>query len=237
MKSTDLNERTESEFRKDFVKGVRKMNSQKEIPDYAAEDSAHVASEADYNADQIADSLQEAEMEENVADSLEHRERKVTKGLAWLIGIAAVFAICMMVTGLVSREDPLLSSRSDSRQAAVESASKGGKVAEAGFLYVSRGVKGAAAKAGDMASKAGAAVAGAARQGVAAAGAAVNKLAKSASGNLSDATAKGKAYSDRIEEEAREVIRGEFGNNPSRKAALGADYAAVQARVNQILNR
>lgn len=227
MKSTDLNERTESEFRKDFVKGVRKMNSQKEIPDYAAEDSAHVASEADYNADQIADSLQEAEMEENVADSLEHRERKVTKGLAWLIGIAAVFAICMMVTGLVSREDPLLSSRSDSRQAAVESASKGGKVAEAGFLYVSRGVKGAAAKAGDMASKAGAA----------AAGAAVNKLAKSASGNLSDATAKGKAYSDRIEEEAREVIRGEFGNNPSRKAALGADYAAVQARVNQILNR
>lgn len=34
---------------------------------------------------------------------------------------------------------------------------------------------------------------------------------------------------------ARRVIAGEFGNGDARRAALGGDYAAVQARVNEIL--
>lgn len=42
-------------------------------------------------------------------------------------------------------------------------------------------------------------------------------------------------YQSRIEREAREVIHGDYGVNPGRKAMLGADYAAVQARVNQLL--
>lgn len=45
----------------------------------------------------------------------------------------------------------------------------------------------------------------------------------------------GSADDDRIEREARQVIHGDFGVNPGRKAKLGADYAAVQARVNQLL--
>ncbi len=39
----------------------------------------------------------------------------------------------------------------------------------------------------------------------------------------------------RIEREAMEVIHGDYGDNPVRQAKLGKDYAAVQARVNEIL--
>lgn len=45
-----------------------------------------------------------------------------------------------------------------------------------------------------------------------------------------------KAYQDRIEKEALEVIHGDYGNNPGRAEKLGPDYAAVQARVNQLLH-
>ncbi|XCB31063.1 hypothetical protein RQN30_10755 [Arcanobacterium hippocoleae] len=39
-----------------------------------------------------------------------------------------------------------------------------------------------------------------------------------------------------VEQAARAVIAGKYGNGEQRKAVLGANYAAVQARVNQILN-
>lgn len=38
-----------------------------------------------------------------------------------------------------------------------------------------------------------------------------------------------------VEQAARAVIAGKYGNGAQRRAALGANYAAVQARVNQIL--
>ena len=41
-----------------------------------------------------------------------------------------------------------------------------------------------------------------------------------------------------IDEIAREVIRGKWGNNPERKRRLesaGYDYNAVQKRVNQLM--
>ena len=44
----------------------------------------------------------------------------------------------------------------------------------------------------------------------------------------------GSADDDRIEREARQVIHGALAH-PRPKAKLGADYAAVQARVNQLL--
>lgn len=37
-----------------------------------------------------------------------------------------------------------------------------------------------------------------------------------------------------IEEKARQVISGEFGNGADRKRALGAEYAAIQAKVNEM---
>ena len=41
--------------------------------------------------------------------------------------------------------------------------------------------------------------------------------------------------SDDVDELARRVIAGEFGNGAARKAALGDRYAEVQARVNEML--
>lgn len=38
-----------------------------------------------------------------------------------------------------------------------------------------------------------------------------------------------------IDDLARRVINGEFGNGEARKAALGDKYSAVQARVNEML--
>ena len=38
-----------------------------------------------------------------------------------------------------------------------------------------------------------------------------------------------------VDDLARRVINGEFGNGEARKAALGERYAEVQARVNEML--
>ena len=38
-----------------------------------------------------------------------------------------------------------------------------------------------------------------------------------------------------VDDLARRAIAGEFGNGDARRAALGADYDAVQARVNEML--
>jgi hypothetical protein len=40
-----------------------------------------------------------------------------------------------------------------------------------------------------------------------------------------------------IEEIAKEVIKGKYGNGKERKEALGSDYNAVQAEVNKIISR
>ena len=40
-----------------------------------------------------------------------------------------------------------------------------------------------------------------------------------------------------VEEQARQVIRGRFGNNPERRRRLGADYAVIQKRVNEMMRR
>ena len=40
-----------------------------------------------------------------------------------------------------------------------------------------------------------------------------------------------------IDDLARRAINGEFGNGDQRRAALGSNYAAVQARVNQMLGQ
>lgn len=197
-----------SEMRKEFVKGVRRMDRQKEIPDFASQDKAEAARLA-------AQDMREAQAEETIADSVESTERRSSKGLAWLVGIAAVFAICIMIAGLLGRDDTPLSSRGDNRTAMLTSTSPDSlQFQSTQIVYVSEGTQPLA------------------------------KAAQAASGQVAKAAVKpaatassSQAYDDRIEREAREVIHGDFGNNPGRKAALGADYAAVQARVNQILHR
>lgn len=53
-------------------------------------------------------------------------------------------------------------------------------------------------------------------------------------GSASGGSSSGGAGAD-IEALARAVIRGDYGNGDARRAALGASYDAVQARVNEIL--
>ena len=55
-------------------------------------------------------------------------------------------------------------------------------------------------------------------------------LAGGSSGGASQAPA-----ADDVDDLARRVIAGEFGNGAARKAALGDRYAEVQARVNEML--
>ena len=38
-----------------------------------------------------------------------------------------------------------------------------------------------------------------------------------------------------VEAEALKTIRGDYGNNPDRRQRLGQNYAAVQARVNELM--
>lgn len=53
---------------------------------------------------------------------------------------------------------------------------------------------------------------------------------------LGAGSSSGSSPSVDIDDLARRTIAGEFGNGEARKAALGSNYAAVQARVNQMLS-
>lgn len=61
----------------------------------------------------------------------------------------------------------------------------------------------------------------------------VNRLLGGGSGGSADAGAHG---SEDVDGLARRVIAGEFGNGEERKRHLGANYAAVQRRVNEMLS-
>ena len=54
-------------------------------------------------------------------------------------------------------------------------------------------------------------------------------------GGGSQGSSDGNAASADIEALAQAVIRGDYGNGEERKRRLGSLYAAVQARVNEIL--
>lgn len=156
---------------------------------------------------------------ENGPQSKREREsNRAVKGSAWLLGIVAVFAIAILFAWLVGRDDSPMSSRSNlSQEYALSSTRHQGTVAKAGVsgqqISAATAANGVTVKNVKVVSKT--------------APAAVAPEKNSALSSMSDA--------DRIEEEAREVIHGDFGVNPGRKARLGADYAAVQARVNQLL--
>lgn len=58
---------------------------------------------------------------------------------------------------------------------------------------------------------------------------------RAASAGTSSTASGGVASTGRIDELAHLVIAGKYGNGDERRTRLGAQYAAVQARVNQIL--
>lgn len=165
----------------------------------------------------------------NDADELKDAPQR-TKGAAFYVGIVAVLGLCVLFAWLLAKENPLVSNR-DSGAAYSSVKVTDGTMANPSldnerFSFTS--AQSSAAGAQPVAVKKEVKVvkpAAASTSGIASA-AAVQTTAKS-----------GSAYDDRIEREAREVIHGDFGDNPGRRKALGADYAAVQARVNEILHQ
>lgn len=159
------------------------------------------------------------------------------KGSAWLLGIVGVFAVAILVAWLVGMHDSPLSSRSDARQAAALSAvgtpldpSLSMRSVQTPTQFVAilipSGGAGVSQNVGKQTSDI---------SGDAASSANASSSVAVTSGTSSSSSASA-ADEDRIEKEAREVIQGDFGDNPERKLKLGGDYAAVQERVNEILH-
>lgn len=216
MESNDFSSRpgkenaSEAGFKKDFVRGVRENNARKKIPDFAAEE--------------YEDEAKEVEMEETIADSIEDNEKRSGKGLAWLIGIVAVFAICMGIAAWVGHAGSHVAGHGE-RTAALSATPGSANASGEGATYYSVTEEIISV---DSVESAVSDAAGNVKNAMATAASGVKSAASKAVGSQSD--------EDRIEREAREVIQGDYGNNPERKEALGADYAAVQERVNEILH-
>lgn len=189
---------------------------QKEIEDLSAKEDSRRDMEGLSEKD-------EALMYDNGPESPEERHsNEAVKGVAWLFGIVAVFAVAILLTWIVGHHSPVMD-RSSERQAYALShgqPSLKGQIAnpaeKAGAQFMAILVPANSPKSSF---------------------ATTNSSAKtSAADGVANKPAVSQTDYDRIEREAREVIHGDFGDNPGRKAKLGADYAAVQARVNQILH-
>ena len=168
-------------------------------------------------------SMEEAEMYGNGPDApAERLSNNAVKGGAWLLGIVGVFAVALVVALLVGEHNGPLSSRSEARQEMALSQPQqplnpGTLAPQTAYQFVAVLIPSQGAGSGNVA-------------------AAQSKASAAASSVTASASATSDVDASRIEREAREVIHGDFGDNPGRREKLGADYAAVQARVNQILN-
>lgn len=179
---------------------------------------------------------EEAQLFDNGPDAPSERlSNGAVKGSAWLLGIVGVFAVALLVAWLIGMHDSPLSSRSDARQLAALSSGQAplnpalsSRCVQSPGQFVAILVPSGSVKAsGETRQKA--------EKGYENSGK-VESNASSASSTGGGASA-ASADEDRIEKEAREVIQGDFGDNPGRKLKLGGDYAAVQARVNEILHK
>ncbi len=162
----------------------------------------------------------EALRNEIAHEALEEKHaNEAVKGVAWLFGIVAVFALAILITWIIGSQSPFLD-LSIERQAAT--------------LAHQQPLRGQVSKIPEKTTAQFMAILvpnnGTQTPNTKTAEATTETTANSSS------TAMSQADLDRIEREAREVIHGDFGVNPGRKAKLGADYAAVQARVNEILH-
>lgn len=192
------------------------------------------------------DKTVEAELFDNGPESPDERiENGAVKGVAWLGAIIGVFALAILIAALFNVNPSPSAQKSQPARTAMQSA----------FISAPGAQAGASAAKGKYAAN----VAKSSAQPVVLqtitvigqeTGNAINNAASKASAAVSNVAAKAssvkdqaasaasmsKADMDRIEKEALEVIHGDYGNNPGRAAKLGADYALVQARVNQLMH-
>lgn len=155
----------------------------------------------------------------------ERRSNEAVKGAAWLLGIVAIFAVAILFAWIVGSHTSPIQNRGADRQ--LYSQTQGKEAAEV-REYTPAQFMAVLIPAGTT--KTASAAATSARNVTKASSESKTSSSESKTSSLSAAD------EDRIEREAREVIHGDFGDNPGRKAKLGADYAAVQARVNEILH-
>lgn len=164
-------------------------------------------------------SMNEAEVFDNGQDSPEnHLSDGAVKGAAWLLGIVGVFAIAILLAWIIGMHDSPLSSRSSARQALALSEQPAAipQTVITPTQFVAILVPNVTPSSL-----------------VATAPSASNRVQAAVPSDSKSVSSADKA---RIEKEALEVIHGDFGNNPGRKEKLGADYAAVQARVNELMH-
>lgn len=192
------------------------------------------------------------------ANQAEERPDRI-HGLAWLLSIFGVFAVCLFFAWLVSKENSPLSSHGERFATAQQYPPEGfglNRFAQtptppapeqfAVFVYTGQptlvvlpdvdvtGKIGAQSKS--AAQGADASQAAVPQKSIAMAGGTTSLKAQTAAPAPDPKALASESYNDRIEREARGVIHGDYGNNPMRHDMLGADYDAVQARVNQILH-
>ena len=183
----------------------------------------------------------EAEIFDNGPESKDEREGdRAMKGAAWLAGIVGLFALAVVIAAAFD----LGPTPSPSKQPQARAMMQKAYLSSPG--YAGYGTASNAKFAGSQTQFDSQPVVlesitvigmepGNPANAVAKVSASPAKLAAKAS-SAQSAAQMSKADMDRIEREAREVIHGDYGNNPGRAQKLGADYDLVQARVNQLLH-
>lgn len=181
-------------------------------------DTTAAGSSQPKNNDYLNENLtatEDAVMFDNGPESPDERvSNEAVKGGAWLLGILGVFAVCLLIAWVIDmNHSPFssLASRSVTKHTEIQHSPAVNPQASTQLMAI---VVPAAAPNTQAAAPTAKAV----------------KLVKTTSATTTQAD------QDRITREALEVIHGDFGNNPGRRAKLGADYAAVQAKVNQLLH-
>ena len=180
----------------------------------------------------------EAEMFDNGPDSKSEREGdRAMKGAAWLAGIVGLFALAVVIAAAFD----LGPTPSPAKQPQASAMMQKAYMSSPG--YNGYGASSNAKYAGTQSQfdsqpvvLQSITVIGMEPSNPANAVAKVSAAPAKLAAKASSAPEMSKADMDRIEREAREVIHGDYGNNPSRAQKLGADYELVQARVNQILH-
>ncbi len=175
--------------------------------------------EQDYLADGL-NPVEEAMTYDSGPMSREERmSNGAVKGAAWLVGIVGVFAVAILIAWMCNINRSPLSSHLASSELALKSPVK---VAKSTVNSLSAAMKAPVNSAKSLIS-------------IHSENSLLPEISKSSAASGAKA-AMSPADQARIEKEAQEVIHGDFGNNPGRAEKLGADYALVQARVNQLMH-
>lgn len=175
--------------------------------------------EQDYLADGLSPVEEAMEYDSGPISRGERMSNGAVKGAAWLVGIVGVFAVAILIAWMCNINRSPLSSHLASSELALKSPVK---VAKSTLNSLSAAIKTPVNSAKSLLSSH-------------TASSLLPELTVSSSVS-NDKSAMSQSDADRIEKEALEVIHGDFGNNPGRAEKLGADYALVQARVNQLMH-